>query len=70
MEGTEPTAQASSGNQPRAMAKSAFTLIKFLLYMKSSDEGRAIIIYTHGPEPCDKCGEEHLVINQFYYHYN
>lgn len=70
MEGNEPTAQASSDSQPRATDKSAYELIKFLLYMKSHEEGRGIIMYTAGVEYCKNCGEAHLVIGEFYYHYN
>lgn len=65
MEGNEATAPASSGSQPRVMDKS---LIKFLLYMKSKEENRGIIMYTSGVEACAKCGEDHL--SEFFYHYN
>lgn len=70
MEGNEPTAPASSDNRPRAMAKSALTLLSFYLYMKSKEENRGIIMYTAEPEPCEKCGEVHLTLREFYYHYN
>lgn len=67
MEENEPTAQASSSGQPRAMDKS---LIKFLLYMKSKEENRGIIMYIAGVEACSRCGEDHLMISEFHYHYN
>lgn len=72
MEENEPTAPASSSGQPRAMDKSAFELMNFLLYMRSGEEKRGIIMYidTADPQPCPKCGEIHLTLTQFYYHYN
>lgn len=70
MEGNEPTARANTNNQPREMDKSAFEPIRFLLYMKSQEESRGIVMYVSGPEACRKCGEEHLSVIEFYQHYN
>lgn len=72
MEGIEPTAPESSGGHPRVMDKSAYELINFLLYLKSKDENRSTLMYaeTANPRPCRKCGEIHVTLIEFYYHYN
>jgi hypothetical protein len=72
MEQNEASAPVNSAGQPRVMDKSAYELIHFILYTKAHEEQRSIIMYreTQNPVVCEKCGEVHIVLNEFYYHYN
>jgi hypothetical protein len=72
MDDSEDTAPENFSSRPSEMAKETFELINFISYVKCPEEQRAIIMYTETEEPklCPHCGNIHLTLNEFYYHYN
>lgn len=70
MEGNEPTAPASSSGQPRAMDKSAFEPMNFLVCIREARRDVIMYIDSMDPQPCTRCGNIHLTLNQFFYYHN
>lgn len=70
MEGSEHIAPENTKGQLPELHKSAFDLIRFAAHLKSSDEQRDIVMFHDQVRPCERCGNKHIEIFEFFNHYN
>lgn len=70
MEESDQSEPENFAGLPHEMDKSVFELLRFTHQEESEEEERSILMFCDNVKPCSKCGNQHIELFQFFYHYN